>query len=51
MARTMRSALLAAAIMGVGYQAYVHRRKLLRAFAKVCPPWVPLVHGHDARGD
>ncbi len=51
MARTMRSALLAAAITGVGWQAYVHRRKLLKALGQVCSPWGPVLHGHDARGD
>ncbi len=51
MARTMRSALLAAAVMGVGYHAYVHRRKLVNAVRKVCLPWVPLVPGRDAQGD
>ncbi len=51
MARTMRAALLAAAVVGVSYKAYVHRRKLLQVARKVCPPWGPLVAGHDARGD
>ncbi len=51
MARTMRSALLAAAVMGVGYHAYVHRRKLLSAARKVCPPWGVVVPGRDAQGD
>jgi hypothetical protein len=41
MARTMRSALLAAAITGVGWQAYVHRRKLLKALGQVCSPCSP----------
>ncbi len=42
MAHAMRTALLAVANMGMGWQAYVHRRKLLKALGQVCPPWVPM---------
>jgi hypothetical protein len=49
MAHAMRTALLAVANMGMGWQAYVHRRKLLKAhgqtLGQVCLLWLPVVNG------